>query len=456
MDKGIIMAWKLKPDVPDNADENLIEKGVRVGLSNTARLTEGFLGAPAALLEFGVNAISSATGGRTPTHEQLTEKDKKRGVPSILQLPTPERLREGTKALTGEYLEPKSNTEATGNAISQLVGGLLSGPKGLAELNSLSKVGKTISQIPKTAARAGAAFGGAKVVESLGGGKGAQEATKIGILLASGFPGVRDFLEKRAKDAFNFTKSVPETITHKVPKLESLLSDLQKETEVGHLSEDKKALQEFIQSVENSIGKGTKQVYENGRSVVKRAIPIKEMVQLEKDANKLLRNASYPKEAKAPLGKIKEELESSLKDYGKTNKPWLEAYEESKDIYRGLKTRSKLNAFLQDNINLSELMKSKIAKTVLFPGTIASSLISPTGTAIGAGAYGTGMIIREAVKFAEFFYHSAFARKYYVEALQAAVNGNTNAFVQSAKRLDKEAEKYEKKHPDKGKWKLKS
>lgn len=442
MGKGVTMAWKLKQSVPDNTDETLPQLGVRIGLRTAARIGETVAGLPGDIASAGLGAANYLTSGAVPTYKQVQEK-----LP--ISLPTSQNIKEFHEKATGDYLKPQNAAEEIGDEFVGLVSALVSPAKGVAGLTSAAKIGKALSKAPKAAKVAGAALGGAQAIKALGGSEFAQEGTKLGIMLASGLPGGRKALGEKAKEAYAVVDSIPETVTHKVPGLEKSLKTLQKYTEVGHLTEDKKFLQEFIGSVEGSIEKGSKRTFKAGKTSVERAIPIKEMAQLEKDANQLLRDYKMPKQARSQLTGLKEEFEKSLKEYGETNKPWLNAYEESKDIYRGLHQRSKVSQFLEEHTSIQSLFKSGFTKSLLFGG----SLYAP-GKTIGAAVVGTA--VKQGLKGAELLINSGNARKYYWDALKAAADDNKHAFTQSAKKLDHEAVKFEKENPIQGKWKLKA
>ncbi len=437
------MAYKLKPDVPDNADESLPGLALRTGLRTAARVGETVAGLPGDILGAGLGAANYLTSGAVPTYGQVQEN-----LP--VSLPTSQNIKEFHEKATGEYLKPQSSTEELGDEFIGLVSALVSPAKGIAGLTSAAKIGKSLSKIPQAAKLAGAALGGAQAVKVLGGKELAQEGTKLGIMLASGFVGGRKALAQKAEEAYGVVNAIPETVTHKVPGLESTIKRLQKYTEVGHLTEDKKAIQEFANSVEQSLEKGTKRTFKNGKTSIERAIPVKELVQLEKDGTQLLRDPKFPKQAKPYLSTLKKEFETALKEYGQTNKPWLAAYEESKDIYRGLHKRSVINQFLDDNLSVEKTLKSGFTKGLLFGG---SFFYAPAAT---VGSLAGGMAAKQAIKGVEFLANSKNAQKYYVDALKAAANNNKNAFIQSARKLDHESLKFEKQNPIESKWKLKS
>ena len=462
MGKGIVMAYKLKESVPNNTDESLPGLALRTGLRTAARIGETVVGLPGDIAQVGLGAANYISGGRVPTYEQVQEK-----LP--ISLPTSKNVKEFHEKATGEYLKPQNAAEELGDEFTGLVTALISPAKGIGGLTSAAKIGQSLSKVPKAAKVAGAALGGAQAVKALGGSEFAQEGTKLGIMLASGLPGGRKALAQKAEEAYGVVNSIPDTVTHKVPGLESSVKRLQKYTEVGHLTEDKKAIQEFIGSIEKSLEKGTtrtfkrhpnaeaidlpskisKKALESGEVIINKAIPVKELVQLEKDANQLLRDYKFPKQAKPYLADLRKEFETTLTEYGQTNKPWLEAYEESKDIYRGLHSRSKINQFLDDHTSIQGLFSSGFTKSLLFGG----SLYAPAKT---AGLVGGGIAAKQAIKSVELLKNSKSARKYYADALKAALDDNKHAFTQSAKKLDHAAVKFEEKNPIQGKWKLKS
>lgn len=429
-------------EAPPGFDLSTAARGVA---RTAARVGETVAGLPADILSGGVNLLSKATGGYIPTTQQLAEKDKERGVPSFLQLPTSERFREGTRALTGEYLEPKNEYEELGDEFTSLVSALVAPAKGVFGL--LGKGAEIVGKVPRALKIAGTAIGAGEAVKYATGSEKAKEYTKLGVLLASGLTGGREVLEKKAKEGFEKAKSVPGSITVKAPELESSVKSIEHELGLGSFTKHKQEVKKFVDDVNKSFEKGTKHTFKGGRQIIEKAIPIEELVQLEKDANEIIRDYNVPKKAEPYILKLKEEFNKALNDYGKTDVPWNEAYQESKEIYYGLKQRSKLNAFLEDHTNIEELLKSKTAKSILFGGYL-SSHISPEKL---AGAFAAGKVssaVHRGVRFGEFIYNSPTALKYYKGAMAAALKNDVGAFTQSAKRLDKVAQDFDKDHPE--------
>ncbi len=438
------------PGLPQNVSNKLqslfaqhpvTEEVQRTALRTGARAGEALLGGAGSIGQAALGAANYLSGGATPSYEKAREK-----LPILP--PTIENIREKQEKVTGEYLKPKNYIEEVGDNLTQLVTALAFPTLGVGGLTSGAKVGESISRIPKAAKIASTAIGGSELTKYLTGSELAGEATKFGIILGSGLPGGRKALENQAKKAYDIVDEIPDTITHQVPKLQSSLRKLWKNTETGHLTEDKKALQEFLASVDKSLEKGTKHSFKGGKHAVKTAMPIKEMAQLEKDANSLIRDRRFPAKARPNLIQLRDEFSEALNEYGQTNKPWDKAYQESKELWHGLKSRSAINDFLHKNADISEIMESKLAKGILFPGTLASGWLFPGKTAIGLGSLGAAYGIKKATELAEFLYKSPTARKYYWNATEAALKDNKNAFIQSARKLDHEAQKYEEENLD--------
>ncbi len=182
-------------------------------------------------------------------------------------------------------------------------------------------------------------------------------------------------------------------------------------------------------------------------------------MQLEYDVNGLLRDPKVPREAKkAFLSPFKEEFSKALDEYGSTNPSWNQAYQESKDIYRGLKARSAFSQFLEENANVSEFLKSKLTQAGLFGGI----LYAPGKLPYIAAALPAPEALRQGVQFAEFLKNSKGAQKYYWDATKAALDKNKSGFVQSIRKLDNLASRYdtenvpevEEQSPKEGKLKI--
>jgi hypothetical protein len=55
MERGVTMAWKLKPSIKDNADESLPGLALRTGLRTAARVGETAIGLPGDIAQAGSN-----------------------------------------------------------------------------------------------------------------------------------------------------------------------------------------------------------------------------------------------------------------------------------------------------------------------------------------------------------------------------------------------------------------
>lgn len=403
------------------SDENPLGTLVRGVARTGARALETGAGIPGAIADVGLGAANYLTGGAIPTYKQVQEK-----LP--ISLPTPENIREFHEPYTGEYLKPQGYAEEVGDELTNLITSLVTPVTGLAGLASKAKLGKAAAQLPRAAKIAGAAVGGGELVKQLGGSELAGEATKLGVLLASGIPGGRKVLEGQAKKAYDVTKDVPDDVFIKTPKLKETASKLAKQVELGHLTEDKEAVQDLLKSFDKAFEKGS--AFSKKGRYEPRGIQVKEAAQLEKDINQLLNSPKLPKQAQPPLLQLKGELQSALTGYGEHHPEWGKAYKESKEIWRALHARSGVSKFLEKHFDLEDLLENKLTKSVLFGGAIYSL---PKTAAI----VGPGIAASEALKAVELFARSPQARKYYWDATKAALKDNKNGFINSARKLDK-------------------
>ncbi len=409
------------PQSYDTSNENIGETLLRGAARTGARAAETVAGLPGSIAQAGFGIGNYLTGGAIPTYKEVQEK-----LP--VSLPTPENIREFHEPYTGEYLKPQGPVEELGDELTNLITSLITPATGALGLASKAKLGKAASQLPRAAKIAGTAIGGSELVKQLGGSELAGEATKLGVLLASGIPGGRKALEDQAKKAYDITKDVADDVFIKAPKLKEIASKLAKQVQLGHLTEDKEAVQDLLKSFDKAFEKGSS-FTKKGR-YEPRGIQVKEAAQLEKDINQLLNSPKLPKQAQPPLLQLKEELQSALTEYGSHHPEWGKAYKESKEIWRALHARSGISKFLEKHFDLEELLENKLTKSVLFGGAIYSL---PKTAAIVA----PGIAASELLKAVELFARSPQAKKYYWDAIKAASKDNKNGFINSARKLDK-------------------
>jgi hypothetical protein len=432
------MAWKIAAEQPleSKPRESYPEFGLRNIARQGARAAETIVGLPGDIAQLGHSYLKATN----PVYNVAFEKG---GVPNIL--PSSENLRKLHENVTGEYLKPQSKSEERLDAFTSLVSSIISPTKGALGLLSKANIANTVRKIPRALKVGAAATLGGEAAKGLGAGELGQEITKAGILFASGIPGIAETLEKKANDAYKFVFDVPESAHIRTPNLQSAVDKINKYANSGHRTEDKELVGKFANSVENVIGKGDKLRGKN-KVLIKKGPPVREIAQLEKDANQLIRDPKTPKQARPMLIDLKKDITSSLEDYGKKHPEWNRHYKDAKDIWRGLNDRSEVTQFLKKNFDLRDLLENKFAKAVLFGATALAPAKIGIPLAVGAGA-------ANVLDGIELLAKSKNARSAYLDAIAAAVSNNRNAFIQSAKKLDKIAQK-ETPNPVKSKWKI--
>ncbi len=452
-------------EVADNQDRSLTQELGRGTKRTAARVFEGIAGGTGGLVSSILNIPSFVSGGRIPSYDEVYKlaqeryekmSDLEKTVFNKPQrIPTAEDVREHvTKPLTGNELEPESEGEQEYDKYAELIGSLLSGNalKGAAALGNVKSLGAA-GEVAKGAGKAllratglaTAGTGAAKTAEYLGASPAAQEVAKIGaIILTDAIPGGRKFLENKAKQAYKVVDSIPETVPIEAPHLEQYTDKLKKYVESGLETTSKGEMAKVVSRTQRALKAGKKQVWEPGKGVVDRTFtPIKEVAQIERDINNLLRDHTISNQSKALLGKMKDSIEPALTDFASKNPEWGTAYNDSKDIWRGLNQRSFINKFLNQNKNVELKMTTQLGKDLLF-GALLENPIKVGGklTAI-ATAKTIGKGLGKGVEFFEFLKNSKNAQAHYWEALGAAAENNKAAFLRSALRFDKDARDYE-------------
>ena len=378
-----------------------------------ARGIESVVGLPGDIASGVLGAGNYLTGGKIPTYEEVQGN-----LPA--SAPTSAQVRKGTERLTGEYLKPRNRNE---ELYDEFIGDL-------ATL-ALPVKGKIPFKGALTKAL-GANLAG-YAAEQIGG-EGLGKGAKIAYFLGSGIFGGRNALKEIQDNSYRKAEDLIAPIKksgYASSSLNEKLKDVSKWTKagVGSASPDKKLVSELLEKVK-----------EHGKSG---RISVNQLVESKKDMNALLRDPYVSKTAKDQIKRASGILNSEIEAYGKSSNPeFLKFYREADNINKGLNQTSKVNAFLQDNFNLDQILTSKIVK-----GLFASKLYGVASTPFAVGTAAAGNVASKVVKFGELLANSSEARKYYANVLKSAASENKNAVAQNLARLNSVAEDYEQKNP---------
>jgi hypothetical protein len=405
-----IMAFKITK-LPEQSEETALQSGLRNVARAGAKVATTVAGFPGDIGALGVDAAhylskgASALGKKfgidieeSPSYAQYKEQNPQE--PPI----TSEELFQVLNKKTGGYLEPKHDIEKNLDSfITNVTTLALPGSVGLKKAAKLALGGEA----------AGWAF------KNLGFGEGAQEGIKQGVIFASQLRGGRKALEKLKEQSYKNAKELlPSNATVKVPDLHEFVNNGLKD--IAYTADiTKKPIKTRLHQLGNMIRHGSE-------------VSVNELEKLKRGINEEIYNGKLTKLAKKNLIEINDKVKKSIASYGSKNPEWFKNYITSDELYSALKKSEGITQFLGENSALKKTLKNALTGKLLWGGITGSGLISPEGALGAAGAkalysgYNLGTLLIE----------SPTARKYYMDALAAAANGQKLNFVKSARKLD--------------------
>ncbi len=405
-------------DLPESQEESTPAYIGRNLARAGTRAAEAAIGFPGDVLGGGINLLSAATGGRTPTYQQLEEKDKAKGVPDWLKLPTSERFHELTKSdkKAGEYLEPKSsNEEGLDEIIGDATRFFITGGKALPSLG-LSAVGNF------------AKWG----TESLTGSPLAGSIAKIGTTLLAGTAGTRRELNELKKKSYDTAfKKLPEDKRFNFSPEAQIIDKTIRKVSRGTFP-DKQEVVSRLSDVKNIIG-------DEGNALVS------EVVGAKQGLNEYLREhgSKLAPSAKREIQDAVGSLNSGIARYGKTNPSFFKPYKVGEELTAGMNSIDYVGQFISKHPALRKKIENPFLGSLFKYGLGASSggIISQypiqTGAAVG-GLYGAHQFAKTLKLFAK----SPVAQRAYYDAMKNGLNGNVANLSRDLTRLEREYNKY--------------
>lgn len=434
---------KLSPYL-SNTEESVISKGVRGAVRTSARVLENVLGGAGNLVGGAVNLANYATGGRTPTYEQVQEK-----LP--VSLPTSNQIKPLTNYLSGGLSTSQTSGEEsydsfidtmaslltpipTPSKIKAVPGAIKAGAKFLSKEGvkaSAKAIAKPLARAAGITALGKAAEGTA---ESLGASPEVQFAAKIGTMGVASLFGGRAALTKKMSEAYDLSKiesqgkGIPSgDMIDSVNKIEKLVSE----------NKDfpaKEFIKQRIDAIKALYKSDSGLLNEHGNPITKPEIPITDLVDLKKGINEFFTDPSIPHKAQRHLANVVRPISDELKKYAKKDPKFGQYYTPAEDIFTGLTKFSDASKFLNKHINLDNV-KNLGLKTVLGG---AGWYFGGAPGAIGAigGLFG----LREASKFKDFLKNSSEATKTYKKMFEYGARGAAQDSARELSKLDRLAE----------------
>lgn len=363
-----------------------------------ARTLESFLGAPGEFAELADQLTKPIADFLIPV-----EKGK---IPELANLPKTKELRQLTKKLTGDYLEPKGKVEEALHEGGELLGSIL-GPTKWRKALGLS-IG---SQMAKE---------GSKL---LGASPTAQEATKFGTLLSLSLvnpKGVKNYWNNlyQQRDAL----ISPGTYVD-ATKLEKNVSEVINQIKKGTVAPSEAKVLDQAEKILEKIQKGM--------------VDLDEMTAVKRSLNEVAGDPDVWKRGKNLFGKLQKSVSDTLasnpnKEAVKLGKMADEAYgafHESQKLSRGIKK------IVGDKPLKSIILSAGVEALSGYPQAIIPTMAG--ASAVAGGVKGMELMYR--------INSSPVLRKYYLNTLINASMGNLRAAESSLRKLDEGLEKQEKK-----------
>ena len=386
-----------------------------------SRIGETVLGLPGDLLNLITNA--SIYGAEKLKGEPLSPKFKetfKETAPFKL-LPTSEKIRESISEATGGYTEPQSETEETGDEITQLATAVFSPGKDPSKFKSL------VTGLGKALGKATAAVGAKETAKGFGATPGQQSAAEIGTLMLASLikPGsANKYAGELYKDA---QSQIPRGVTINTVNLTSRLAKTKTELLKGDMTATKKKVLSSLENLEKkaAIGKISPSeltdFYKDVNETLSSNNLFDQFAGLSKSERKLLRQR---------YDMLRNDIRDTLKEYGKINPKFYNSWSKANEVYSTVAQSKRLSNFIMKHAPKG--IAGALFGAVEFPGAIA-----PVAKVLGAGYVGlkSGEIMYRISKSPEL-------RKHYSDIVKFALEENVSAMNQSLKKLEKGLETF--------------
>jgi hypothetical protein len=425
----------------DSGEESLLSQAGRFGARTASRIAETAVGAPGDILSAGAALTKYATGGKTPSYEEIQKK-----LP--VSLPTSQQTKEWISEMSGGRTDPQGPYEKIIDSVIDTAASLFVPGKGVAAAGKLA--GKLATTAPKAAqairtgakiafpfsgtdswkralakGAAGETAGGA--ISILGGGPGAQALGKIALMTSMGTSGTRKTLKDTMGAAYESAEKAGEKAGKEGIRINA------------------KPLGESVQAMKKSIGTQVGPEKATVKEIVtdvekflrdKRSITINEAVDLKKKLNewiglgyqpKITGEKYLPKAARTEVQKLNRLVSHEISQYGLKHPDFGKPYAIGEELYKGF------NAFDKIKRNIAHIPKVGTA------GGIYGLFYNPAKAVAGAtAAYLATPVAQHTTELVGLLSKSPHARQIYAQALKHAAENNMQGFAKDVARLDKE------------------
>jgi hypothetical protein len=407
----------------DQSGESLPGKIGRGLARSGARAAESIVGLPGNIIGAGVNALNYATGGRTPSVEELNAQPSLVNIP----LPTSEQIKESvTKPLTGEYLEPQGDLESFADEVVSDAAPLfltgLSGSLGLKGVGKQAAKSLAISGAGNTAKLAGELITGSPLV-----GAGA----KLGTMLLAGTAGTRGSMEKLQNKSYNDAFS-------NIPLGKKF-----------NFSPEKKSIDYAIKAISRSdiVNKADALDRLNAfRNIAGRSglANVKEVVDMKRSWNEFLRlnGRKLGKDARKVIETARDHLKEGIARYGKTNNKFWNPYSAGEELTAGLRDIDEVSSFLSKYPYLKKKLESPILGSLFKGSAFHSGQIVQNYPGQVAAGVGSILGIQSGARAIKLMRNSPIAFKAYKDVVKKSLAGNVSNLGRDLDKIEKEYQKH--------------
>jgi len=391
-------------------EESWMEWSGRQASRTASRVAETAAGLPGDIVK-----ITKGIGEKLPKVPEALQREpnfiQKAGKKALEKLPGSSDLGEFTKKLSKGYLEPKNDYEKASDEFVQ-------------DLTSISIPAGGMSWLKRigVAASGNAAKQGLKMV---GEGEKTQNYGKLGVMLLTSVlnPGsARRYVTGLYQEA---KALVPEGATVTAHELTPALAKMKDKLNQGGSAPSKSKAMQKIEEIESKVKDGK--------------VPVEELTEFKKTINEaraslwadIPGNKPAQAMAKKNLDEVSKVVDDSLKEYGKSNKPWEQVYRAANNGYGAVQQGQKASNFIMKHLPYAA--KTGVLGAVIEGGLQGSLSLMPQAAAIA----GTGYGILKTSQVVTRIKNSPPLRQHYMMLLDSAIKENAPAMIRHAEALEK-------------------
>lgn len=392
--------------------DNFKRHAARVG-SRVGETVVGFPGDFVKFVQFMADKLPHVPTGKPNALQELGRK-------GLEKLPTSEDVKQLSEQFTGGYTKAQTPSEELGDEIASLTTALMIPARDPRKFTNLLK----------TIGMATAAKGVGKGAEALGAGPKTVAAAEVGTLFLTGLMGKKlanQYISEKYQQA---KSSIPSGDIIPTSRLLQGLESVEKELSKGVTTPTKSEVMGPLRELKNKAAGGgmlAEDAVQAYHDINERLTAKKLFEDLSKSERHLLRKR---------YDMVRDELRSSLKDYGEKNPKFWKEWSEANQGYATLQKSKKVSDYINRNL---PRIKSHLAGTValeLFTGHPQMAVATAGGAAAAYGATKTGELLYRISK-------SPTLRKHYADVIKSASAENSAATIKALQQLEKELEKKE-------------